>query len=295
MKSLATLLLAAALPCVLVAPLAAAEPVAPPADVEAAAPRPNVVFDQPSAFGRVIVVDQGRQRLLRFDDVNGVDQSAMSLDDPASVPMEYVRYAGMGLLFVPRLESMLMIGLGGGSFSGLIHRALPAARIDVVEINPVVVEAAKRFFGVVEDERYRVHLADGAAFVQDAGASYDLIFADGGDGDGIPEHLTTDRYFSALRERLTPAGVLVVNLGLDDSRNEIIARRIKAAFSGGVSVCVRTPVDANYLVFATMNAMAPDASALRARAAALDGWHLLPYPLSPLAARLGRCTSSSSP
>jgi spermidine synthase len=289
MKSLATLLLAAALPWVLLEPTAAAQSVAPPANAEALAPRPKVVFDKPSAFGRVIVVEEGRQRLLRFDDVDGVDQSAMSLDDPASVPMEYVRYAGMGLLFVPELESMLMIGLGGGSFSGLIHRALPAARIDVVEINPVVVEAAKRFFGLVEDERYRVHLADGGAFVQGAGARYDLIFADGGDGDGIPEHLTSDRFFSALRDRLNPAGVLVVNLGLDDRRNAIIAERIKAVFRGGASACARTPVDANYLVFATMNAMAPDAVELRARAATLDGRRLLPYPLAPLAAQLGRC------
>jgi hypothetical protein len=52
---------------------------------------------------------------------------------------------------------------------------------------------------------------------------------------------------------------------------------------------VRTPVDANYLVFATMNPAAPDALQLRARAATLDGRHLLPYPLAPLAAELGRC------
>ena len=249
-----------------------------------------MVFDKPSAYGRVIVVEEARRRALRFDDVDGVDQSIVSLDDPASVPMEYVRYAGMGLLFVPEPGSVLMIGLGGGNFSGLIHRVLPEARVDVVEINPVVVEAAKSFFGLVEDERYRVHLADGAAFVHDAKARYDLILADAGSGDGIiPEHLTTDRFFSALRERLTPNGVLVVNLGLDDRKNAIIARRIKAAFDGGACAGVSTPVDANYLVFATMNPAAPDALQLRARAATLDGRRLLPYPLAPLAAQLGRC------
>jgi spermidine synthase len=290
MKTVATFFFAATMVLAPLASSALAESVAPPAHASAAAARPKVLFDQPSAYGRVIVVEEARRRALRFDDVGGVDHSIVSLDDPASVPMEYVRYAGIGLLFVPAPGSVLMIGLGGGSFSGLIHRGLPGARIDVVEINPVVVEAAKRFFGVVEDERYRVHLADGAAFVQDAKARYDLIFADAGSGDGIiPEPLTTERFFAAVRERLAPDGVLVVNLGLDDGKNAIIARRVKAAFAGGACAGVRTPVDANYLVFATMNPAAPNALQLRARAAALDGRRLLPYPLAPLAAQLGRC------
>jgi spermidine synthase len=288
-KTLAALLVAALVASVSLAPAALAGSVAPPANANAATSPPKVVFDKPSAYGRVIVVEEERHRRLRFDDVNGVDQSVMSLDDPASVPMEYVRYAGMGLLFVPEPRSVLMIGLGGGSFSGLIRRALPEAFIDVVEINPVVVEAAKGFFGLVEDAKYRVHLADGAAFVQDAKARYDLIFADGGSGDGIPEVLTTDRFFSALRERLTPTGVLVVNLGLDDRMNAAIARRIEAAFGGGTCACVSTPVDANYLVFATMSAAAPNAVQLLARGATLDGRRLLPYLLAPLAAQLGRC------
>jgi hypothetical protein len=48
-------------------------------------------------------------------------------------------------------------------------------------------------------------------------------------------------------------------------------------------------VDANYLVFATMNPAAPDARQLHARAAMLDGRRLLPYPLAPLAVQLARC------
>jgi spermidine synthase len=270
-------------------PGAVAPSAAHPASASASASRPKVLFDKPSAYGRVIVVEEGRLRILRFDAVDGVDQSAMSLDDPASVPVEYVRYAGLGLLFVPAPRSVLMIGLGGGSFTGLLHRVLPQARIDAVEINPVVVEAAKRFFGLVEDENYRVHLADGAAFVQEAKARYDLILTDGGNGDGIPEPLTTDRYFAALRARLNPDGVLVVNLGLDAGKNADIARRVQAAFRAGAWACANTPEDANLLVFATMSSAVPDATQRRARAAEIDGRRLLPFPLAPLAAQLGQC------
>jgi spermidine synthase len=282
-------LLAAVLTSVPFVPAALAQPPSSPATASAAAPTPTVIFDKPSAYGRVFVVEEGRRRMLRFDDVNGVDQSAMSIDDPASVPMEYVRYAALGLLFVPQVESVLMIGLGGGSFTGLIHRALPEVRIDAIEIDPVVVEAARRFFGLVEDERYRVHIADGAAFVRDTKLRYDLILADAGVADGIPEHHTTDPFFSALRERLTPDGVLVVNLGLDERGNAIIVERIKSAFGADACTGVSTPVDANYLVFASKRPSAPRATQLRARAEAIDARRLLPYSLAPLAGRLGRC------
>jgi spermidine synthase len=289
MKRLATVLLAAVLPALPFVPAALAQPPAPAATASAAAPTPIVIFDKASAYGRVFVVEEGRRRMLRFDDVNGVDQSAMSLDDPASIPMEYVRYAALGLLFVPKLERLMMIGLGGGSFTGLIHRALPAVRIDAIEIDPVVVEAARRYFGLVEDENYRVHIADGAAFVRESKMRYDLILADAGVADGIPEHHTTDPFFSALRERLTPDGVLVVNLGLDERANAIIAQRIKAAFGADACTGVSTPVDANTLVFASRRPPAPQAAQLRARAVAIDGRRLLPYELTPLAAQLGRC------
>ena len=180
MRKPATVWSVAVLHLLLLAPAALAQSLASPANAGAAASTPKVVFDQVSAYGRVFVVEQGRERMLRFDDVNGVDQSVMSLDDPASVPMEYVRYAGLGLLFGPKLDSVMMIGLGGGSFTTMIHRALPAARIDAVEIDPVVVQAARSFFGFVEDDKYRVHIADGAAFARYTSARYDLILADAG-------------------------------------------------------------------------------------------------------------------
>jgi len=262
-------------------------PAAPSAS--AAAATPHVVFDKTSAYGRVLVIDEGRRRVLRFDDVDGVDQSAMSLDDPTSVPMEYVRYAGLGVVFPPRIESVLMIGLGGGSFTGMVHRAFPEARIDALEIDPVVVEAARRFFGVVEDEKYRVVVADGAAFVRDSTMRYDLVLADAGIATGIPEHHTTDPFFSSLRERLTANGVLVVNLGLDARENAAIARRIASAFGADACLCASTPVDANLVVFATLHRPALDVRRLRARAVSLDGRGLLPYALSPLAAELGPC------
>lgn len=40
--------------------------------------------------------------------------------------------------------------------------------IDSVDIDPAIVEVARKWFGYQEDQRQRVHVADGITFVQDA-------------------------------------------------------------------------------------------------------------------------------
>jgi len=118
---------------------------------------PLVLFDKPSPFGRVLVVDEGDLRHLRFGGVTGADQSTISPSDPGAAPMECIRHALVGLALVSQVRRALLIGMGGGTFSTLLQRAFPRARVDAVEINPVVVEAAKRHFGVRPGPRLKVH------------------------------------------------------------------------------------------------------------------------------------------
>lgn len=289
MRTLAIILLTTTSAILPSATALTAQPLSSPVSSSEPFVSPRVIFDKASAYGRVLVVEIGRERLLRFGDMNGVDQSAMSLDDPHSVPMEYVRFAGLALVFAPEVKNVLMIGLGGGSFTGMLHRALPEARIAAIEIDPVVVEAAKSFFGLVEDDKYRVHIADGAAFVESSKTHYDIILADAGVADGIPDQHTSDPFFVSLRNHLTAGGVLVVNLGLDDRQNARIADRIKAAFGADACLSVRTPHDANTLVFATRRSPGPHTKQLRLRATAFDKQHRLPFALAPLADILARC------
>src|SRR6188474_1601368 len=124
----------------------------------------QILFDRTSPFGRVLVIDEGPRRVMRFGSPSASEQSAIEPANPRAVPVEYVRYALLGLAYHPlgRPRRVLMVGLGGGTFTTLVHRALPDVTIDVVEIDPVVVAAARAHFGLREGARYRVHVADAA-------------------------------------------------------------------------------------------------------------------------------------
>jgi spermidine synthase len=177
--------------------------------------RLRVVHEAPSPFGTIYVVDEGDQRSLRFNSIEGTLQSAFLKSDPLAVTTNYVRLAATGLALTRGRRRVLVVGLGGGSFPRLLHRRLPHVRVDVVELNPVVVDVAQRFFGVHEDSRLRIHVDDAADYIHRREPPYDLIFLDAFTDGGTPEHLKETLFLEAVRGRLAPGGVVVLNVALE--------------------------------------------------------------------------------
>jgi spermidine synthase len=81
---------------------------------------------------------------------------------------------------------------------------------DVVDIDPAVVEMARRHFGL--DEGLNVHVADARRFLLTTRERYDYIVLDVFNGDTTPAHLLSVEAMRLLRERLREGGVLAVNL-----------------------------------------------------------------------------------
>lgn len=57
--------------------------------------------------------------------------------------------------------SVLLVGLGGGGLAQFLRDFVPGVTIEVVELDPVVFEVAKDWFGFRPDERLTVTLGDG--------------------------------------------------------------------------------------------------------------------------------------
>ncbi|MBW2316893.1 MAG: fused MFS/spermidine synthase [Deltaproteobacteria bacterium] len=247
----------------------------------------RVRFLEASISGVVFVVDGPRCRYLRFGSPFGTDQSVISLTDPDAVPTEYVRLATLGLALARRTERVLLVGLGGGTFTNLVRRVRPGAEIDAVELDPVVVEAATRFFGVEPSPRHRIHVADAADFLAKTERRFDLVFLDTYDGEGMPAHLATEAYFTSAVRRLRPGGVVVANFGVGEPMDYVaLARRLRAA--AGDALCISGREEANLVV------LAGAADTLRRRdvatgAAQLDAEGRLPFRLGDLAGRLRDC------
>jgi spermidine synthase len=164
-------------------------------------------FDSP--FHRIHVDDVGFVRVLRFERNR---QSSMRLDDPFETDIDYCGYLHIAIAVTPDPTSALMIGLGGGSVVKRMWRDYPDLQLDVVELDPEVVEIAHELFAVPRDERIRVAVADGRDFLTMSDERYDIVIVDAFDDDRVPRTLLTEEFMRDVREHLAPGGVAAWNL-----------------------------------------------------------------------------------
>jgi spermidine synthase len=176
-------------------------------------------------------------------------QSAMRIAAPNELELSYTRSMMGFLLFSEIPQSVLMIGLGGGSVAKYVYQRLPQTKIRVIEISERVLTVARRYFEVPEnDARFEVIIGDGAAFVARADVRADLIMADGYDGDSHVESVSTFAFYRDCHARLSSRGMLVVNLwGGDRAFNDTL-KRIEQAFPDG-TLCLPAEKLGNVIVF----------------------------------------------
>lgn len=163
-------------------------------------------------------------------------QGAMRIRKPDALVLEYTRELLAGLLLrpAPWPRRILLIGLGAGSLSRYIHRHLPEARSTVVEIAPEVHMVAHQYFRLpTEDERFEVVIADGAAFMNRSDhGPWDLIVVDGFDRHARAGALAQQPFYAACRARLSPEGLVAVNMFGELRGFKAQAKRFTDAFDG---------------------------------------------------------------
>ncbi len=168
-----------------------------------------MVFRKDTQYHRITVIDRGNVRSLKFDNRR---QSAIDLRDGYTSDIRYTDYLHLALALKPDAGRALVIGLGGGTLPKRMWRDYREMRIDVVEIDPVVVDVARRYFDMPSDPRLRVFTADGRRFVADTEERYDIVVIDAYYADSIPFHLATTEFFRQVRGVLSSDGVVAYNL-----------------------------------------------------------------------------------
>ena len=169
----------------------------------------KTLYEKDTGHHRIRVEETRERRYLYFD---GTLQSSMDRRDPCALELLYSRFASLGLALRPDAAKALIIGLGGGSMAKKYHKEFPAMEIDSIEIDPDVVEVAREFFHFREDRHQRVHGGDGREYLTRTDDRFDLILLDAYYADNMPFHLATREFFDTARDRMTPEGVLVINL-----------------------------------------------------------------------------------
>ncbi|MGI6230171.1 MAG: spermidine synthase [Tractidigestivibacter sp.] len=159
------------------------------------------------------------QRVLS---VGGVWQSATLFGPRRMEPaFAYYRAFARGFDLVPDAQRLLVIGGGGFAFPKLVAAERPSVTTDAVEIDPAVIDIARRWFYLDEAcELQRVGggalnvICDDGRAVLDAAApeSYDIVVLDAFVGAEPVRSLATREAAVSARQALSARGVLLANV-----------------------------------------------------------------------------------
>jgi spermidine synthase len=186
----------------------------------------DIIFEKNSPYGVVTVVKNGD-----FIDIyTGKVGQCNSLSYPEA------RFAGVILEKFDRKINVLHIGLGCGFTLKGILQFDNVKEVDVVEINPAIVEATKKYFSeynnnALEDERVNLFIEDGANFVRRIDKKYDAIILT----VQVPEvihssPLYTVEYFKIMGSLLKEDGIFITYLLSDYEPRKILYFSLKEAF-----------------------------------------------------------------
>jgi spermidine synthase len=113
----------------------------------------------------------------------------------------------------PAAKDILVIGAGDGGVVRELTRYDSVRRIDMVEIDPLVVDVCKKFLPQtacrLDDPRLNIVFEDGLKFVRTKRDEYDLVIVDSTDPFGPGEGLFTREFYGNCYNALKDDGIMV--------------------------------------------------------------------------------------
>ena len=167
----------------------------------------KVLFSEQSEFQRIEVLQTDAVgRVLTLDGL------VMLTEWDEFVYHEMISHPALCLIDAPR--QVLVVGGGDGGTVREVLRHPSVERVDLVEIDQMVIDVSRRFLpsvsSALDDERLTVHVRDGVQFALGApDDSYDVIIIDSTDPVDFAEPLFGESFYQDCARMLTDEGILV--------------------------------------------------------------------------------------
>ena len=176
-------------------------------------------------------------------------QSMMSLHDPYRLHLHYTQAMMAFKLFKQNPETILIVGLGGGSLSKYCFRRFPEASIVTLEIAQDVISLRDKFKIPRDSERFRVVHTDAGDHMRHVENIVDVLLLDGFDATGIPDNLCSTHFYRDCHRALVDGGLVVANLSGDDRGLHDQIGRLADVFDGNCLIGYARGCN-NYIVVA---------------------------------------------
>ncbi len=208
---------------------------------------PKVIYSAQSEInGQVDVIQVGKTRKIK---VQNIDQS-LNWDAPSASRLVWGRAVDVLEQNEPKLKNILILGLGGATVQHLISRRFPEAFMVSIDIDPVMVDIAKRYFDLDTIPNHKVIVDDACRVIVEpenfdlAKNSFHAAYVDIYVGSNFPELGKSGNFVNAVKGMVMPGGLVIYNrVYTKDHQDEV---NIFIDFVEGFLHDVKTVVVAGY-------------------------------------------------
>ena len=171
-------------------------------------------------YQTIIIFEKGNFRFI----TNVIDgtfiQSVINLKN---IDMLVASYLKQFYFFskIPNQTNVLCLGSGGGIFPRIYFEKMFSInkefKMDVVEIDPIMIDIAKKYFYFYENKNIKCYIDDARIFLNriaiEKNKYYNIIFVDiYQENSGIPFQIITKEAFSKMKQVLSEDGIVVINV-----------------------------------------------------------------------------------
>jgi predicted membrane-bound spermidine synthase len=224
----------------------------------------RILFEKDGKTATVHLVEYGDALSLR---TNGKSDGSvvMSGDKPRGTDeITMVLTGALPLALRPQARSAAVIGIGTGLTSHTLLQSLAIERVDTVEIEAAMAQAARGFMprnsGAFADPRGAIRIDDAKSFFSSAGRRYDIVVSEPSNPwvSGVSS-LFTREFYRRMRGHLAPGGMLVQWIQLYEIDASLVAAILRALGEEFAHYAVYAASDHDLLVVAGERALPPAA------------------------------------
>ena len=142
---------------------------------------------------------------------------------------------------------VLILGMGSGTYATQLGRYFDNVNVEGVEIDDKITDLAHKYFELPESTKVTTY--DGRAFLNAVDKKYDVIMVDAYQDITIPFQMSSQEFFTLVKDHLTEQGVMVVNMNMysedsnissgDTTINTYLADTISSVFDQVMIVDVK--------------------------------------------------------
>ena len=136
--------------------------------------------------------------------------------------------------------NMLILGMGTGTYATQCKKYFGDMQMEGVEIDKKITDLSRKYFSLPDDVKVTTY--DGRAYLQAEDQKYDVIMVDAYQDITIPFQMSSEEFFSMVKEHLTDDGVMVVNMNMRGSGegniNQYLSDTISSVFGNVYTVDV---------------------------------------------------------